>query len=391
MSGQKKRKTSFAEILDNARDDGAKRMASKVPEWAGVEGLSFPTSLCTEQCSSSATAWYKAGLAERIMGRAGNIADLTGGLGVDSWAFSHVAARVLHNEMNRALHDAVKSNFAILGRTNIDTACAVLESGTLGAILDGFTPDLLFIDPARRNSSGRKVFLLEDCSPDILGLMDELTGTCGDILVKISPMADITMVARRLGSLLKEVHVTGSGGECKELLLWLHKGNTGPYTVTVAECLEGHDSRTMTFSPSEEAAAEATFLNGIEDIRDKYLFEPGSTLSKSGCHNLLSGRYGMSKLGRFTHLYICSQVPDEIRPFGKVRRVMESSPLGNSSIRDTGRRYPRCEVTARNIPMTSEALRTKMGVASGSGAHIYGVTVDLEDGKSGRYLIVTDC
>lgn len=391
MSAQKKKKQSFADILDSARDDGSRRMAAKVPEWSGVEGLSFPSSLCTEQCSSSATAWYKAGLARRIMGKAGNIADLTGGLGVDSWAFSHVADAVLHNEMNQALHDAVEANFAILGRSNITTRCMMLEHGNLNDILGAFRPDLIFLDPARRNSSGRKVFLLEDCSPDIIGLMDELTGACDDIMVKISPMADITMAARRLGSILKEVHVTGSGGECKELLLWLRKGNTDPYTVTVAECLEGHDSHTMTFSPSEEAAAQATFLNRIEDIRDQYLFEPGSTLAKSGCHNLLSGHYGMTKLGRFTHLYVCDEVPRELVPFGKIRRITEVLPFGNRSMREAGKRYPHCEVTARNIPLSSDALRTKMGAASGNDAHIYGVTVDFEGNGSERYLIVTGC
>lgn len=389
MSGQKKKKTSFAEILDNAREDAARRIAAKVPEWADVKGLAFPGSLCTEQCSSSATAGYKARLALRIMGKAGNIADLTGGIGVDSWAFSHVAAHVLHNEMNRELHDAVKANFAILGLTGITTRCAVLEAGTLTSILDGFTPDLLFLDPARRSAEGRKVFLLEDCSPDITALRDELLEACSDILVKISPMADITMAARRLGDCLKEVHVTGNAGECKELLLWLHRGNCDPYSVTAAECPGPDVSHAVSFSPADEAGARPSFLNEAEELTGMSLFEPGSALSKAGCHNLLSSRFGMKKLGHFTHIYACSRVPDEIAPFGKIRKVSEVMAMGNRSLRETGKRFPHCEVTARNIPMTSEALRMKMGAASGNGAHIYGVTLDLEDGRSGRYLVIT--
>jgi len=391
MSGQKKKKQSFADILGSAREDGAQRVSAKVPEWSGVEGLGFPTSLCTEQCSSSATAWYKAALALRIMGKAGNIADLTGGLGVDSWAFSHISAGVLHNEMNRELHDAVRANFAILGRTNITTSCAMLEHGTLLSILGSFSPDLLFLDPARRSSEGRKVFLLEDCSPDIIGLKDELLDACGDILVKISPMADITMAARRLGPELKEVHVTGSGGECKELLLWLRKGNTDPYTITVAECMGRDDASTFSFNPEEEAEACPSFLSSAEGLEGMYLYEPGSALSKAGCHNLLSQRFGMRKLGRFTHLYVCPEVPEPLRPLGKTRRIREIIDFGNRSIRETGKRFPRCEVSARNIPLSSDALRTKMGAASGNDAHIYGVTIDFETSGSERFLIVTDC
>lgn len=391
MSGQKKRKQSFADILGSTLEDGARRVYAKVPEWGGTEGLSFPTSLCTEQCSSSATAWYKAALARRIMGKEGDIADLTGGLGVDSWAFSHVAGKVLHNEMNRELHDAAKANLAALGRTNITTTCAMLETGTLDSILEGFVPDLLYLDPARRNSEGRKVFLLEDCNPDIIGLKDELLDACGDVLVKISPMADITMAARRLGRELREVHITGNGGECKELLLWLSRDNTSPYSVTVAECLGRDNAPTFTFLPEEEASSRPSFLTSGEELASMHLFEPGSALTKSGCHGLLSQRFGMRKLGRFTHLYACREVPAELCPLGKVRPIREIIPFCNKNIRELGKRFPHCEVSARNIPLSSDALRTKMGAASGNDAHIYGVTLDFETGDSERVLIVTGC
>ena len=66
----------------------------KLPSWAATDGLWYPPHLNMEQCSSEATARYKAELGARLLaseGRSLRFADLTGGLGVD---FSFVAQRL---------------------------------------------------------------------------------------------------------------------------------------------------------------------------------------------------------------------------------------------------------------------------------------------------------
>ena len=68
------------------------KLKNKVREWYDNPHLIFPLKLSAEQCSSSLTGLYKADLAERIAGAEGwKLADLTGGLGVDSWFFSKKA------------------------------------------------------------------------------------------------------------------------------------------------------------------------------------------------------------------------------------------------------------------------------------------------------------
>ena len=141
-----------------------------------------------EQCSSSAAARYKAELAARLLQGAdggglsgpatGRIADLTGGLGVDAWAFSAAAEEVLYNEMDPVLCEAVQANFALLGVRNAVFRNAEVRPGIIREILGGFRPDLIYLDPARRSATGRKVFLLEDCRPDLIGLQDELFSVC---------------------------------------------------------------------------------------------------------------------------------------------------------------------------------------------------------------------
>ena len=55
-------KRSFADILQGLDSDRAAKVARKLPEWAAV-GAEIPTALALEQCSSSATACYKASVA----------------------------------------------------------------------------------------------------------------------------------------------------------------------------------------------------------------------------------------------------------------------------------------------------------------------------------------
>ena len=286
--------------------EGRRRLRKKLPEWVACTGLVYPSSLCAEQCSSSDTARYKASIVQRIFNeyvgtvasmvgdpcrttgsatenkmvtepaevtigtrKTGRIADLTGGLGVDSWAFSEVAEEVLYNEMNPALAAAARHNFKALGVTNIFIRNSEATSDSLKDIFGDFRPDVIFLDPARRDSAGKKVFLLEDCSPDVLKILPELFGISRFVLLKLSPMADITMAVERLdrtyeeylekasgkgwnGQWVREVHVVASGGECKELLILLDGEWNEGYSLTCRE-----DGKTLTFKPEEITKAKA--------------------------------------------------------------------------------------------------------------------------------------
>ena len=98
--------------------ESRRKLKGKVQEWHDNPSLIFPLKLSAEQCSSSATGRYKAELAVSIVSNP-TIADLTGGLGVDSWFFSQKASKVIYNEMQSVLCEAAKHNFKALGAENI--------------------------------------------------------------------------------------------------------------------------------------------------------------------------------------------------------------------------------------------------------------------------------
>jgi hypothetical protein len=96
----------------------------------------------------------------------------------------------------------------------------------------------------------------------------------------------------------------------------------------------------------------------------------------------------LTKLGQHTHLYVGEAVPEELRLFGKTFEVLEVLPLNNRTMKEVGKRWPQAEVTARNIPMTSELLRRKTGCVSGGDIHVFGVRADAPS-EPGNYLIIT--
>lgn len=433
--------------------EGRRRILTKVPQWYGIPTLRYPTRLCTEQCSSAATARYKASLAARILAqsltlsdtshdtpstqsgtptgdakdrsctgnaaldtvrgtedrsctgrsgfvssggteglnctRRGRIADLTGGLGVDAWAFASVAAEVLHNEMDPALSDAVRHNFKVLGLENVTFRNACVEPGTVGVVLDRFQPDLIFMDPARRASDGHKVFRLEDCQPDVLQLLPELSAYSRHLLLKISPMADISLIVKQLDSVaqhssnsikgmsVREVHVIGAEGECKELVLWSERGWTGACTLHVSEIHDADGTAsTLTFPLEAETSASPVYAQTI-GLADALLLEPGKALSKAGLFNTLSDRFGLPKLSRHTHLYLLppGDSPHVLLDFGKVFRILEVHELSGKTLKAIGKTWPQAEVTARDIPLSSDDLRRRLGVRSGGDIHIFGCRI----------------
>ena len=371
-----------------------RKLKGKVHDWYMNPDLIFPVGLSAEQCSSTATGIYKSEVASKIAeGKAFRLADLTGGLGVDSWYFSKKAAQVWYHEMQEKLCTAAEHNFLSLRAENIVVRNMVSTPETIDGILSEACPDIVYMDPARRGEGGKKVFLIEECTPDVMTLKEQIFRHCRHILLKLSPMADITMACSRLGTTCREVHIVATGGECKELLIWMDREWAGEYTITAAELPAGYpdmEPATFTFSNAEEKISPLSLLgrnSSLAESRDLYIFEPGKAMMKAGCFNLIAERFGLSKLGASTHYYVTESPSkaDELKPYGKVYMILSAQPLDKRSIKAAGASYPRAEVTARNIPMDTETLRKKLGVSSGDDAHIFGLKSDT----LGNLLLIT--
>lgn len=354
-------KTGFNEMLRRLEAEERKKLDAKIPAWSGL-GIEIPSSLNFQQCSGQTAALYKASL----IAEGSRVADLTGGLGADSWAFSRRASALWYNERDAALANAVRRNFGLLGVSNAEFHnFDIVPSGhDWTASLGAFRPDVIYIDPSRRDRSGRKVFLLEDCSPDVQALMPLLHSFAPLVMIKVSPMADMTMLRRRLADSLAEIHVVGAGGECKELLCICRRG-AGPVRTVLSE-----DGKLYPWADGGGPDAE----------RGELLFVPSAALVKSA----LPLPPGAEALGTGSRMCRCGW-NGTLSSFGSFYRILEDAPFSKGGIREVGARYPRAEVSVRGIPVSAEELRAKLKTGSGGPVHIFACLCGGE-----RRLLVTE-
>ncbi|MBR6049056.1 MAG: hypothetical protein IKP83_02710 [Bacteroidales bacterium] len=333
--------------------EGRRTAREKWPSLLQCEEFLYPPRLNREQASSEATAEWKSDRAAAW--KSGRVADLTGGMGIDTLAFAHVATHVDYVERDPQLCSLMEHNLKALGIDNVDVHCA----DSMEWLSTAGHYDMLFVDPARRDSHGRKVAGFEDCTPNILEHMPLLRSHSRRLMVKASPMIDIDMACRQLDG-VEEVHVVEFGGECKEVLFVCGEPQDEPRI-----CCGSHR-----FTRSEEAAAEVSLCESV----GRYLYEPDAALMKAGPFRSISGWYGVAMLGRNTHLYTSDSLVDGFP--GRCFEVLQELKLDRKAVADA---IPdgKAHVVTRNYPVAAADLQRQLGLKEGGEVFVIATTVGI--------------
>ena len=338
----------------------------KLPQWAACEDVIYPPRISMEQCSSESTALYKASLAcgERLT-------DLTGGFGIDCSYMSRNFAHATYIERNSLLCTIAQKNFATLGLRNIE-----IISGESEDILPQLPQnDWIFIDPARRDGDGRKVVALADCTPNVVALKEPLLSKSPRIMIKCSPMLDVTAACNELQS-VTEIHIVATNNECKELLFIVERErreSPATHCVNITKC----GTERFTFTADEEATATVTYTSEIGG----YLYEPNAAIQKGGCYRRLAQATGTRKLHPNSHLYTSDELVKEFP--GRTFKVEEMLGFTKSDIKRVSE-LKKANITTRNHPDSVQALRKRLKLADGGDKYIFATT--LADGH--RALIL---
>ena len=331
-------------------------LRKKVPQWAENEDLLFPAHLSIEQCSSEATAKYKANL---LQGQ--SFADLTGGLGIDTYYILQRFQQTDYVERQAELSDLARHNFEVLNvRANV-------WNETAEEYLNHCEPkDCIFIDPARRDEHGRKTVSIADCTPDVSTLQDLLLQKAEKVMVKLSPMLDISKALKELRH-VKEVHVVAVANECKELDFILERDYHGEVQFTCVNLLTHQPE--LHFTLEEERNCPCRMADGVSN----YLYEPHPAVMKAGCFKLLTERFNVYKLHKNSNLYTSEQLVSDFP--GRVFEVEGWAPYNKKVKPSLLSDVEKASIAVRNFPLTVAELRKSLKINDGDEIFLFATTL----------------
>ena len=338
----------------------AKQKAEKkLPTWFNSTDVIFPSTLSVEQTSSESLAAYKASL---LSGK--KLIDLTGGFGVDAFYFSKRFEKVTHCEFQEDLSAIVKHNFEILQAKNIQTI-----SGDSISYLKN-TPetfDWIYIDPARRDQQKSKVFLLKDCTPNVVELQELLFQKSQNVLIKTAPLLDIRSILNEIKH-VKSIHAIALNNEMKELLIVIEKDFCDePELIATNILLDGSViSHSFALDDKEFATLSQP---------QNYLYEPYSSYLKTGQYNTIAQRFNVNKLHKHSHLYTSNEWVDFPGRCFKIEQILSYNKKDIKILENT-----KGNVTTRNFPLKVEEIRKKHKIKEGGDTYIF-FTTNLKNEK----------
>ncbi|MEM7085016.1 MAG: class I SAM-dependent methyltransferase [Bacteroidota bacterium] len=331
---------------------GFRKTRKKLPNWHRTEGIYFPPKLNIEQTSSELTAHYKSSL---VAGT--HLADITGGLGVDSFYFAKNFDTVTYFELNAALAGVASHNFEKLGARNIK--CNVKDG--LMAISKGRF-DTIYVDPARRHSAKGKVFFLRDCEPNVVGKVDVILDHCDTLLIKTSPMLDISMGKSELEHVV-EIHVVALENEVKELLWLLRKESSTIINIRTVNIVKNKIERFDFISGSEALPSYG--------LPEQYLYEPNAAIMKAGVFMSIPEAFGVLKLHANSHLY----TSEELQEFPGRRFVIDRIIPYRKNEMKMHLAGTKANIATRNFPETVQLLRKKWKIKDGGSVYLFFTTL----------------
>lgn len=349
---------------------GRQSAAGKIPSWQATDGLWYPRHLSLEQCSSEITARYKASLIQResptgeeALARNESLADLTGGFGIDCAFLATRFGQVDYVERQEELCEIATHNFPLLGLHHIRVHHA---DGV--AYLQEMSPvDCLFIDPARRNEHGGKTVAISDCEPDVAALEEQLLAQARQVMIKLSPMLDLTLALRDMPH-AHEAHIVSVNNECKELILILKREPRQEPTIHCVNLTpKGNQHFAFTRQQEQEAACSYTAQP------EAYLYEPNASLLKAGAYRCLTSIYKVKKLHPNSHLYTSTEPVHDFP--GRAFQVSATCTFNKKAIKETLSDIQQANITVRNFPASVAELRKRIKLTEGGDTYLFATTL----------------
>lgn len=359
--------------------DCRQRASRKIPTFLTNRRFIFADRLSAEQCTSESIAGMHVSFFGPVDGL--RVLDLTAGLGIDTFSMAAAGAFVTAVEIDPDKADVLRHNSAILGLS--DRVTVVCDDAR--HFVSNLEPDcmgLIFIDPARRDAdgSGRRLYGLSDTLPDPVALMSAMLRVSPRVIVKASPMVDVTEAAAQLGA--SDICLFGNTTECKELTALVCRDR---HTVTVHAIVDNFDI----ISSPLDMCGRPCGIAVQPPLTGMILVEPFAAVMKAAPWLTFCSRYNLNPIHPGTHLFVTSdesivnsRIPAHL---WRIEQAVESN---NKSMRDIRSAWPKANVSARNFVLTSDQLAKRMNIAPGGDTRIIGCKAMTSKGQTAGTLIV---
>lgn len=369
---------------------------TKLPQWYACNAIMYPIHLSMEQCSSEQTARYKQKIASALLlmiqqhtSQASNtplnttLIDCTGGFGVDCCLLAPLFDHVIYCESNPELAGIAQHNMKALQLSHVQCYNADIETA-----LDHFDElhlqqaTMLFIDPARRTRSGARAYAINDCTPNVLGMLPRMLKLAPLIMIKLSPMLDWSKAVCDFHGHVNQVHIVSHANECKELLLTLTRQIT---TTLSVHCVQ--DDQTIVFNALyDPQTQQVTTLNDPVEYADHnseqslsdwktwahYVYEPYASLMKAGCFSLLEQRYHVRELAPNSHVFISHEYQPDFP--GNHWCIENVGSLNKREARQLTAGLSHANIVTRNFPLSAEQLAKRLKLNNGGSTRLIGTT-----------------
>lgn len=327
---------SMREIVQQIQ---GRQVAAKKYPFLLTKGIVFPEHLNLEQSSSLATAEYKS------IGQKGeSFLDLTLGFGMDSFFLSKGFRRRVLIERNPTLLQIVKHNWNRLGQR------AEFHQGDLHDFLSKSEEnfDLIYLDPARRDEQKKKVFLLEDLSPNLVEIQSLLLKRADKVLVKLSPLIDLTYLTEVLTN-VTSIEIVALKNEVKEVLVHMEKNQSAKEVLF--KCVNLKSGEPDFVFTRKQAEGSALYSEPKE-----FIYIPNNAILKSGAFTHVATVFGVQKLAPNTHLYTSEHFIEGFP--GRVLRM----EITNPSKLPKGSKF---NIISKNHPLRPDEIKKKYKVKDG--------------------------
>ena len=126
------------------------------------------------------------------------------------------------------------------------------------------------------------------------------------------------------------------------------------------------------FGPSTSRKISCAAETADEIRSGMVLYVPSPAILKAGAYNLFAEKFSLTKLDVSTHLYL-GRSDENGAVSGKAYGIIDVFSFDKKGIAEvSGKIKGRADVTAKNIPLSSEELARRLKIKSGGGLHVWG-------------------